>query len=297
MITVWFVPGMFGSTIEYVLRNFSGHYDSAESRVLEDGSLHGLNKMAHLAITKDLDQFVLDKQHHSGTIATVMYPFSDQSFVQLRDRLSFANTDKNIFVYSHCTRDSELNLLFQYYKIANGTSMKKGKSIFQGNNPDDFRQWNAAYNSVDDLKPWEWREWFSIFYEKYVQEWQDTSEVPDNWLKITNCELLYKPTDAWLDILEYTNSATPVAELLKFGREWYNKQRYVVEEFRTIDSILLAMREDLEFKWQPLSPVGEAIVQKRLRDIGVELKCDGLDEFPTQTQDLQKVTKHVKLIL
>lgn len=297
MIIVWFVPGMFGSTIEYVLRNFSGHYNSADSELLADGSFHGLDKMAHLAITKDLEQFVLDHEHHSGTIATVMYPFSDQGFVQLRDQLSFASEDKNIFVYSRCTRDSELNLLFQYYKIANGTSMKKGKSIFQGNNPDDFRQWNTAYNSVDDLEPWEWREWFSIFYEQYVQEWQHCAHVPSNWLQISNSQLLYKPTDAWLDILEYTNSETPVDQLLEFSKEWYSKQQYIVEEFRTIDSIVLSVREKLDFEWQPLSPVAEAIVQKRLRDIGIELRCDGLNEFPTRIQDLQKVTKHVKLIL
>ena len=56
MIHVFFVPGMFGSTIEHIIRNYSNEYaeilqkeptnlhDWHHTQILSDGSMHGFQK-------------------------------------------------------------------------------------------------------------------------------------------------------------------------------------------------------------------------------------------------------------
>jgi hypothetical protein len=48
MICVFFVPGMFGSTVEYVLRAFTNELDNIDAEILSDGSMHSFKTQMHL---------------------------------------------------------------------------------------------------------------------------------------------------------------------------------------------------------------------------------------------------------
>jgi hypothetical protein len=291
MIGVWFVPGMFGSTIEQVLRTYLSDYSNSNSTILPDGSLHSLDKMAHLALTKDLNSFVDNHHQYPDSIVTVMYPFIDQHRNELQHTLAPILNSKNILVYSDSLCASELNLLFQYYKIANGSAWKKGRSVFAGNNKLDAQQWNSAYQSFNDLNDWEWREWFSLFYPGYTSEWQDQN-VPNDWLVLSNTELLFEPVASWHRIFEYLDK-TPLLGLNDFAKIWQDKQNYIIEEFNLIDQIVKNTIDNKEFNWICISPVAEAIVQNRLRSAGWEIKCQDLNIFPTTTKHLHNIIERV----
>ena len=58
-------------------------------------------------------------------------------------------------------------------------------------------------------------------------------------------------------------------------------QQYIVDEFNLLDQIVECSITNQPLKWQPINIIAEAIVQQQLRAKGYEIRCDGLDKFPT----------------
>jgi len=75
-------------------------------------------------------------------------------------------------------------------------------------------------------------------------------------------------------------------ELDQFINNWLGKQQYIVDEFELLDQIIDSTITQRPLTWQPISIVAEAIVQQRLRAVGYEMRCDGLDTFPTDSRTL-----------
>ena len=48
------------------------------------------------------------------------------------------------------------------------------------------------------------------------------------------------------------------------------------------------------FEWNKVSIISEAIVQQRLRSLGYEIRCDGLNNFPTDSHTLGNLLEEVK---
>jgi hypothetical protein len=282
MINIFFVPGMFGSTVEYVLRSFTKEHVPVESAVInDDGSMHSFSKQFHPKSLDSLDKFV------DSDINTPIYPFKE---CHLPEILKFFQTrignGKSILIYADSLRSAELNILFQYYKIAFGKHIKLGLEIFAGKNDHNIINWNPEYKNWIEMKPWEFREWFSLFYVSWVQEWiESPSQVSDTFLKIKNIDILYDTKNTFLKIINFCN-LTVSKELDSFVDEWTDKQKYIVNEFDLLDKIMDHTVNNQEFNWKPISIVSEAIIQQRLRTKGYEIRCDGLNTFPVDSKTL-----------
>lgn len=286
MINIFFVPGMFGSTIEFCIRNFSNEYQSKltnelESYIRVDGTLHSVTKELHLTSDKMPD--ILKQYGSSSTaISTPIYPTQRKHFPEIINTL-YENSDfknnKNVLLFADTLSAAELNLYFQYYKIATGshdTGLKMGLGIFF-NHREDWQE----------LDYWELREWFSIFYTNWIQEWTESYQnVQKDFLTVSNVDFLYHPKQCLERIFEHCELTFNQKDIDKFVKMWQNKQQYIINNENLCRDIIANTIEQLDFSWESTNIVQEAIIQKRLRDCGYEIKCWNLNTFPTNTEQL-----------
>jgi hypothetical protein len=64
------------------------------------------------------------------------------------------------------------------------------------------------------------------------------------------------------------------------------KQQYIVDEFTLLDDICNNTINNIAFSWNPINIIAESIVQQRLRALGFEIQCDGLNNFPVDSKTL-----------
>jgi len=286
MINIFFVPGMFGSTIEYVLRNYTNDFYSVDGEILSDGSMHSYEKEFHLWFNdqlEDMKSFIPD-----NAITTPIYPFKnmhlDEIIKKYREICIFEG-NYNILLHADNLNDCELNILFQYYKITLG--LNKGLGIFTI--PENFKEWNSEYTSWKDLQRWEYREWFSIFYPTWTSEWRDSKDIVDNdFLTINNKEFLTNP-EKWTDKIINHCDLQKTNDFADFFGEWKNKQQYIIDKFNTIEMIITSVLDNTELSWCELTVIEEAIIQQKLRANGYELMCDGLNDFPCNSSELKNL--------
>lgn len=285
MIHIFFVPGMFGSSLEFILRSYTNEYVPVDAEIQSDGSMHSFKKECHPNSIDEITQYCNTLTDES--IITTIYPFRNACFEQILESYNLNKPgNSNLLIHADSIRSAELNLLFQYYKIAKGSCIQLDLDIFCGNNAHNITQWNKNYSHWSQMKPWELREWFSLFYVKWVQEWIDSyKQVPNTFLKIKNTDILFDTKNTCLKIIDFC-SLTLSNDLDSFINEWISKQQYIVNEFDQLDWIIEHSVDNQEFEWQPLSIISEAIVQQRLRNAGYEIRCDGLDTFPTSSKIL-----------
>lgn len=294
MIHVFFVAGMFGSTIEYVLRNFTNEYEKIPGEISADGSMHSFKKEYHPGSLARVDPAI---SLNSRSITTPMYPFPEMHLEGiidiLRKQISTFETDRRVLLYASSLYDAELNMLFQYHKIATGDMIHKGLGIFFGNNAHNIVNWNPNYTHWSEMEQWELREWFSLFYVQWVQEWiVSQHQVDDSWLCIKNTDILYNPLAQFKRIINFCE-LTEVDGIELFADKWHAAQQYIVDEFDLIDKIVTATINNSPLRWNDLNIIAEAIIQQRLRSTGYEVRCDGLNTFPTDSETLYNLLEKV----
>jgi hypothetical protein len=281
MIHVFFVPGMFGSMIEMSLRAFTDLDGGVEPQLKSDGSAHTFQKQFHFCSFDSKD--CLPAQ---TSVTTPIYPFAQASLPMILDWFSRSaptwSTDKKILVHAADKKWAEINMLFQWYKISIG--LKRDLEIFGSNaNGNDIKRWNPEYTDWSDMHRWEYREWLSIFYPTWVNEWIDSRhQVSDDFLTMTNQSLIDDTGESLEKIIDFCHLRL-VKDLTNFAREFRQKQQYVLDEYDTIERIVDSVLQKQSFSWNTLSIVGEAILQQLFRSRGFEWRCDGLDELPTNS--------------
>lgn len=291
MIHVFFVPGMFGSTVEYVLRNYTQQLIPVEGAIESDGSMHSFSKQNHILNIEGLN---------IGTgydICTPIYPFRDSHLPDILKSYPVNNENSYILIYAEDFASAELNILFQYHKISNGSKLWLGLNIFSaGADKSNFQLWNSSYRQASDLMPWEFREWFSIFYPNWIAEWQQSAEqVPETWLRISSKQILNNPAEAFCTIIEYCN-LTLKPGIDTFATSWQAAQQYVLDEYHLVNTIVDHVVNQQSMSWKPISIIAESLIQQKLRAKGFEIRCDGLNIFPTSSLDLYNILdKNLKL--
>jgi hypothetical protein len=288
MIHIFFVPGMFGSTVEYVLRDYTVEMTPTNATLKHDGSMHTFKKQNHPRASSMLDRMTMSE------INTPIYPFNDMYLVEILRKYPIHHDDHGILLYAKSFEDAEQNILFQYHKVS--TLPEFGIKIFHGspaNAHQDVKPWNQQYTDYSDLAPWEFREWFSIFYPTWISAWQTSvNQVPNNWLKIPSADVLERPERTFESIIKFCN-LTKKEKLGEFTNQWRRAQQYILDEYHLINKIVESTVSNQPLEWHPINIIAEAIVQQRLRTKGYEIRCDGLDIFPTSAIILNTLLEKV----
>ncbi len=286
MINIFFVPGMFGTTIEYVLRSYTPDAVPIDAKICNDGSMHSFKKQKHLSDIGSVEDFL--SKHKQVQISTPIYPFED---THLGDILNIykqyrPHGDKNILIYADSLNSVELNLLFVYYKVITG-NLNLGLGIYLDNVDNNIMHWNKNYTHWTQMQQWELREWISLFYVSLTREWIDSFwQVDNSFLKVKNTDILHDPYQAISQIAEFCN-LTITDNAKSFLLEWQQRQQYILDEFLCLDQIT---NQTIDH-WKPLSIISEAILQQRFRSKGFELQCHNLNTFPTDSDSLYKLLK------
>ena len=293
MIHVFFDCGSFGSTIEYVLHNFTNHGIKINADILPDGSMHSFKKEYHVTTVKELDEF-LGTDRTVNAISTPTYPFKEFSLPKLIEYFSSIPTwssDKKILVFQPGLANAELNLLFKYHKVC--VNHGAGLQILIGDNRHNIQGWNSSYTHWTQMHAWELREWFSIFYPGYVTEFITAPmHVCKHWLVVSNAEILYDTENCLVKIINHCGLKLQ-GNLGCFVKQWQAAQQYIVDEYNLLEQIVEHTVTKQDLIWKPINIVAEAIVQQRLRSKGYEIQCQGLDQFPNDSKTLYKLLEKV----
>ena len=272
---------MFGSMIEMALRAFTDLDGTIEPRFKEDGSAHTFRKQHHPWTSE-----MIELSDDNISITTPIYPFREQGLEEILDIFQTSMPcwadDKKILIYAPDTRWAEINILFQYYKI--GIGLGHGLEIFGGNvNSRDIIGWNKDYVSWQQMKTWEYREWFSLFYPQWIQEWIiSKNQVPDDFLTVSNQQILQSTEQTLLEIADFCGVKI-IHPIDDFSKQYQELQKYVLHEYDTLTEIPSMVINKKSFSWPKLSIVAEGMLQNHFRNLGYEWRCDGLDILPTNS--------------
>ena len=168
-----------------------------------------------------------------------------------------------------------------------------GLEIFCSGNEHNIINWNKNYTHWSNMKPWELREWISLFYVHWVQEWIEShGQVSTDFCRITNTEILENLPLTTRTIFKHCG-LTECPGLDNFAVYWRSKQKYITDEFDLLDRVVECTINNMPLIWNCTNIIAEAIVQQRLRANGYEIRCDGLDVFPTNARILHTLLEKV----
>jgi hypothetical protein len=156
------------------------------------------------------------------------------------------------------------------------------------------QSWNKDYQSYKDMQLFELREALSFFIDQQSFNCNIYPGNYKNWMCINPNEILCDFKNTLTKIMDYFGlTIDNSADIDQFYNEWFQKQQYILDEIRTIDTIIntVSGRDGAwpTFCWNTLSIVGEAIVQSRLRQRGIEIACQDISQFPTDSLELKKL--------
>ena len=157
---------------------------------------------------------------------------------------------------------------------------------------DTIRKWKPTANLLSDLENWELRELISTLYPLMYQDYLDVSlkDMPSSVLVITIDDILYGDVTALVKQIFNHAGMMLREESLAHIKQEHTKMVSLQESLRelaNIKKIVDACLAKQNVEMPPISSTGEAIVQRRLRDLhGIELRCYGLNKWPTKTGEL-----------
>jgi hypothetical protein len=248
--------------------------------------MHSFAKSGHFLSKTEIENYL--NSNIQLEMITPIYPSKDCTAKELIELFKQHHIREVIFVHVNNLKYAEINMLCQYYKISKGV-LKQSLSIICGDNQNNIIQWDSSYKDWSEMKLWELREWLSIFYPNWVQEWIDASQYIDtNWTLISTEEILSNTKQCFSNIIQKHGGfdKSLATEFDKFVSGWVKSQQYILDEYNLIEKILDSVMTAQSFTWNKISIISEAIIQQRLRTLGYEIKCYELDEFPTDSEIL-----------
>lgn len=148
--------------------------------------------------------------------------------------------------------------------------------------------------NINQIPQWVRREFLSFYL---MPAWFDQIEWyhPDHWSHPTACvvtvtELLFNFESTLSKIQRHCNLefVKPISDLLPYHQQNINLQANIGHDLlckNIIDCVLM----EKQCNWETLSLASEAWIQWELRNRGLEIRCHGLDIFPTNSIQLRQL--------
>jgi hypothetical protein len=289
MIHIFFVGGMYGHMIDYVINRFGYKNKSLHNlKPRFDGSMHH-GATTHLAMhyntIKDFDKPL---ERNQRTVAP-FYPLIDAKFIDVVKKMSEVcphwQLDRKILLTSQTIESSTLNLLFQYHKVASGVRNAGIKIFHEGIADTPFKGWNQNYTGFECMQRWEYREWFSIAWKKITRDWMVDVPLGSDWLVLDNKQFIENLSTHMRLIFAHCDLQW-VEEAEKVIQDYGHAQQYIIDEFDLVENICHNVINQQDFYWSDLNVIAESLIQSKLRDQGYALQCNGLNQFPTSSASL-----------
>lgn len=158
----------------------------------------------------------------------------------------------------------------------------------------NIQQWGKS--SVYDLDTWEFRELLSLFWftqiDPITKAWEESRAINthSDTMYVSVTELNRNFTQTILKCLNHFGipSSERLEDFVKtIYAAWAPRQQHINKD-ALVTKIVDCITQQIDFDWsnEALTILDEACIQRLLRDRNIELKCGGLNKFPTNTRDI-----------
>lgn len=156
--------------------------------------------------------------------------------------------------------------------------------------PEDISKWNVK--NPNNIDRWIIREWASLNVRNSARSWCGLLHV--NELKefshiITVDDLFTNFKETLNSMINYIGKKLIQEDKIDIVYEKWRKLQIHYGEDDRVERIVRSVLEATDIGWNDLTLMEEAWIQMLLRDAGYELKCDGLNIFPTNSKQLREL--------
>ena len=287
-VPILFNGGSYGTYLEWVLTALTNNQDIVAP--FDDlGSSHDF-KGHHLSNMGGWQQY-LEQGHPYAFVRFHPKVTAVESLSVNLDKV-FDQVDHGIYLYPD--PDSVLLSVNNFYsKIWKDWWSKEFEMLAPRKIYDNWPEFKDV--PIADIPIWVKREFLSFYlmpawYDQvewnHIETWQHK-----NCKVVTIKELLYNFESTIHAIGKFCNLTftRDPKELLPFHNEMLARQTNL-EQDQLCQQIIQAVVNCTEFTWRELPLPSQSWVQWQLRKLGLEIKCDGLDLFPTSSVQLENLT-------
>lgn len=315
-VTIVYTPGTYGSYFHWALRTVAG-FDTVDNPLSFEGNSHGHKNtwIPSQEFRAEFDQIRADGKSLADEFWTRLLEEFDRSQVTVSAHPSLEHADQATFnkLLSRIASTSDHVLLIHPREEVAGLVLNNiASKIHEGGEeawleeylsvPDTWElvtsRWEVDPNTkVSDVPRWIVREFLSLqlfpsWLDLIGKTVQDFENLPSN-VHVIDMENLLSNI---LSVLQNATSETGLTfdydlfhtKVANIHKEMLSKQRYldISSDIRAI--VDYAIRGS-EMTIHPQSLVSESLIQYYLREEGYEMRCFDLDNFPTNTVQLNEL--------
>ncbi len=287
--------GGYGKILLWCLAYFSGQFDKHAS--LPSWMFHyPYRNIAQYPSNQGVIDFILDDSFSPERRGTIEYLQGQKEFLFGCTTAEFDHSvcesyvdDYKIFFKKivYLTLDPSCHLLVLNNQLKK--SITRSEQFFNK----VIEQHAGSFDVNLPVPKWQLRKFLSFEHQSrflYIKQWNQPA-VGNNVINVPVRQLIsdFQGTVTTL----FQNLELPILYDDQFDR--IKKEWLYFEDFTNIDSlcqhIVSAVLSDEEFKWSDtqLTLIDEAYVQYLLRQHGLELRCHGLDIFPSSSVQLKEL--------
>ena len=287
-IPILFNGGAYGTYLEWCLTSLCSS-DKLVSPFRDIGNSHNF-KGSHLIDMQGWRQYL---RENNPSKFVRLHPKTEQGH-SIKAHLDeiLQSVDQVIFLYPDAN-SVLLNLNNYFDKIWDDWLLHAFKYDID---PEKlYKNWPITPDTpIQDIDLWIRREFLSMYL---IPSWRSQVEwyFPDQW-QSTRCQyvfirnLLHDFENTLANLVEFLQLEIqrPISALLPYHDQNIKLQKFINQD-RICDHIIDSILNDKFITWDSLPLPSEAWVQWRLRELGYELRCHGLDIFPTNSVQLKEL--------
>lgn len=315
---IYYTGGCYGTFLEWCLNYFSDHNFNDELPFTKVGSAHKFTD-TEVIINENMFKQVLLKKNkfsrlHPGSTSpaaqkllitpkrpidcyrneltllekhfdkVIVLYFNFENILWGHNNLTKSFVDKSEIYLNHFKKNNVVD-----YRIHLSRDLTEYMVIkLKESSKDLVKNWNK--NSIEEMQKWELREFLSLYlYKEWIDLYQSFDIVKKEFLNVKFIEIGQLRDN-------FVHTITNLLDELKLPmirdnvdfvyNEW-NKLQFYKNRDLEVKNIVQAVLNNKDLTWNELSIIDEAEIQRQLRNCNWEIKCFGLDRFPTSTKELK----------
>ena len=278
-IVIAYSGGNFGSYVNFIVNKLIAPNSRISNPFTDNGTSHNLSEeVGTFGNMSQWEDYVKSDKHYP---IVRIHP-KTKNTETVRGSLEQLSKETRKLIYIQPTKQTLLFVLNnQFYKAFDDWWLAFFNSVDSNN---IYKGWNITPG--EDIPVWIKREFLSLYL---MPMWLDlldwgTNITSKNWLTIHVDDLFFNFRQTVNTIANYLNLDVS-CDLMP--QHLYNTslQEYLGTDFLANEIVNCTITRQ-DFSWNKLSLVTESWIQWELRNQGYEIKCDGLDTFPTTSLDL-----------
>jgi len=308
-----FTSGCYGGWVHWLVCKLSGLDVQSEMPFNADGSAHAWYHEEHQHIGF-IDALSFDIESLSDTSICRIHPLrdpisnDDDAFLRSIQQI-IDSFDRTVYLYAdigsvcwilNTMMDKCFNKNQDFKDFFNLSNLKSGED-FSDLNPfvfrkirEDIANWPKEVDDADVVSRWIVREFMSINIKNIVHKLLGISSIENikslDLLAIDVADLRDNFTPTILKILNYLIPSLQIdeARLDKLYSSWSETQKHLYKD-ELLTNIVDSTIGGTDLTWADLTLADEAMIQHLLREKNYDLRCHGLNEFPTNSKHLREL--------